>query len=157
MVAAVATPVIDTAMSPEPDAASAAARDISVVVAVCSSTAAEIEIWYSLIDPMISLIHPIDATAPEVSSWIASTLRAMSSVARAVSCASSLTSLATTAKPLPASPARAASIVALSARRFVCSAIAVIARSLVQVQSRERHDGPWPAETLRGPGAVLVR
>src|SRR5690606_5763744 len=39
VVAADATPVIDTAMSPEPDAASAAARDISAVVAVCSSTA----------------------------------------------------------------------------------------------------------------------
>src|SRR3712207_7383480 len=52
--------------------------------------------------------------------------RAMSSVAFAVSCASSLTSLATTAKPLPASPARAASIVALSASRLVCSAIELI-------------------------------
>ena len=47
----------------------------------------------------------------------------MSSVARAVSCASSLTSLATTAKPLPTSPARAASIVAFSASRLVCSAM----------------------------------
>ncbi|CAB4923707.1 unannotated protein [freshwater metagenome] len=61
-----------------------------------------------------------------MSAWIASTRRAMSSVARAVSCASSLTSLATTAKPLPASPARAASIVAFSASRLVCSAIDVI-------------------------------
>src|SRR4051794_18075149 len=50
----------------------------------------------------------------------------MSSVALAVSWASSLTSLATTAKPLPASPARAASIVAFRASRFVCSAIEVI-------------------------------
>jgi hypothetical protein len=50
----------------------------------------------------------------------------MSSVAFAVSCASSLTSFATTAKPLPASPARAASIVAFSASRFVCSAIEVM-------------------------------
>jgi len=40
--------------------------------------------------------------------------------------ASSLTSLATTAKPLPASPARAASIVALSARRLVCWAIVLM-------------------------------
>src|SRR6185369_2571812 len=40
--------------------------------------------------------------------------------------ASALTSWATTAKPRPASPARAASIVALSARRLVCSAIAWI-------------------------------
>ena len=37
-----------------------------------------------------------------------------------------LTSDATTAKPRPASPARAASMVALSASRLVCSAIAVI-------------------------------
>ena len=37
-----------------------------------------------------------------------------------------LTSWATTAKPLPASPARAASMVALSASRLVCSAIAVM-------------------------------
>ncbi|GAB3846461.1 hypothetical protein GCM10027610_064570 [Dactylosporangium cerinum] len=62
----------------------------------------------------------IAATAPVVSSWIAWTRREMSSVARAVSWARSFTSDATTAKPLPASPARAASIVALSARRFVC-------------------------------------
>ena len=34
-----------------------------------------------------------------------------------------LTSSATTAKPLPCSPARAASIAALSASKFVCSAI----------------------------------
>ena len=47
----------------------------------------------------------------------------MSSVALAVCTASDLTSEATTAKPLPASPARAASIVALSAKRLVCPAI----------------------------------
>ena len=50
----------------------------------------------------------------------------MSSVALAVSLASSLTSLATTAKPLPASPARAASMVALRASRLVCWAIEVM-------------------------------
>ena len=50
----------------------------------------------------------------------------ISSVAFAVCVASALTSWATTAKPRPASPARAASIVALSASRLVCSAIAVI-------------------------------
>ena len=50
----------------------------------------------------------------------------ISSVAFAVCLASSFTSLATTAKPLPASPARAASIVAFSASRLVCCAIDVI-------------------------------
>ena len=50
----------------------------------------------------------------------------MVAVARPVSRASSLTSAATTAKPLPASPARAASIVALRASRLVCSAMLVI-------------------------------
>ncbi len=45
----------------------------------------------------------------------------MSSVASAVCLASSLISLATTAKPLPAAPARAASMVALSASRLVCA------------------------------------
>jgi len=50
----------------------------------------------------------------------------ISSVAFAVWLASDLTSEATTAKPRPASPARAASMVAFSASRLVCSAIAVI-------------------------------
>ena len=49
----------------------------------------------------------------------------ISPVAFAVCAASAFTSEATTAKPLPASPARAASMVALSASRLVCSAIAV--------------------------------
>jgi hypothetical protein len=40
--------------------------------------------------------------------------------------ASLRTSVATTAKPLPASPARAASIAAFSASRFVCAAISLI-------------------------------
>ncbi len=44
-------------------------------------------------------------------------------MARAVWAASAFTSVATTAKPRPAAPARAASIVALSASRLVWSAI----------------------------------
>ena len=53
----------------------------------------------------------------------------ISSVAFAVCWARSLTSPATTAKPLPSSPARAASIVAFRASRLVCSAIEVIRRT----------------------------
>ena len=79
----------------------------------------------------------IAATAAVVSPWIASTRRAMSSVAFAVSCASSLTSLATTAKPLPASPARAASIVAFSASRLVCSAMLVITFTTLPISAED--------------------
>ena len=82
-------------------------------------------------------ISSIAATAAVVSPWIASTRRAMSSVAFAVSCASSLTSLATTAKPLPASPARAASIVAFSASRFVCSAMLVITLTTLPISAED--------------------
>ena len=54
-----------------------------------------------------------------VVSWIARICPATSSVALPVCVASSLTSAATTAKPRPASPPRAASIEALSASRLV--------------------------------------
>ena len=50
----------------------------------------------------------------------------ISSVALAVWLASDLTSDATTAKPRPASPARAASMVAFSAKRLVCAAMVLI-------------------------------
>ena len=74
----------------------------------------------------------------------------MSSVAREVWLASDFTSAATTAKPLPASLARAASIVALSARRLVCPAIVEIAPTTEPMRSGrlgERTDG-----VLRVPG-----
>src|SRR5580658_2477132 len=69
--------------------------------------------------------------------WIASIFWLMSSVALAVSLASSLTSLATTAKPLPASPARAASIVALSANRLVCWAIDVMTLMTLPISAED--------------------
>src|SRR6478672_8535361 len=50
----------------------------------------------------------------------------ISPVAFAVCSARALTSDATTAKPRPASPARAASMVALRAKRLVCPAIVLI-------------------------------
>ena len=65
------------------------------------------------------------------------TRRVMSSVALAVSWARSLTSPATTAKPLPASPARAASMVALSASRLVCSAIEVMIFTTLPISAEE--------------------
>ena len=107
-VVAVDTASMFAAIRPAESAASTTLRFISVVVAVCSSTAAAIVLCESLISPMIEEISPMARTAPSVSAWIASTRAVMSWVAFAVSWASSLTSLATTAKPLPASPARAA-------------------------------------------------
>ena len=78
---------------------------------------------------MRPIVLPISLIAP-TNSCVAVCMLAIcepiSSVALAVCEASAFTSWATTAKPRPASPARAASIVALSARRLVCSAIAVI-------------------------------
>ena len=75
---------------------------------------------------MIVPIWAIATTALLESPWMASIFRPMSSVALAVCLASSLTSLATTANPFPASPARAASIVAFKASKLVCWAIDVM-------------------------------
>ncbi|MNP70424.1 hypothetical protein D3C76_1666570 [compost metagenome] len=50
-----------------------------------------------------------------------------------VRCARERTSSATTAKPRPCSPARAASIAALSANRLVCSAMDVMTSTTVPI------------------------
>ena len=77
----------------------------------------------SLIFAMVSEMPPIDCTACAVEACIAATWAEISSVAFAVWLASAFTSEATTAKPRPDSPARAASMVAFSANRLVCEAI----------------------------------
>jgi hypothetical protein len=76
----------------------------------------------------IDLLHPARDCADRGDRSLGRALteeisRVISSVAFAICTASDFTSEATTAKPRPAAPARAASIVALSARRFVCSAM----------------------------------
>ena len=153
------------AISVVPPAASCTDRDISFVVAVCSSTAQAMVVCRSEIWATIVEISSIAATAAVVSPWIASTRRAMSSVALAVSWASSLTSLATTAKPLPASPARAASMVAFSASRLVCSAmlgdhlddVADLGRGLAQLgdgRGRGLRGGDGAGGDLAGLGGV---
>ena len=68
----------------------------------------------------------IAVTASDVAARTVSICAAISEVALAVCAASVFTSPATTAKPLPASPARAASMVAFKARRLVCCAIEVM-------------------------------
>ena len=76
--------------------------------------------------PMISPMLAITPLTPDVVARTDATCSPISSVAFAVRVASDLTSAATTAKPRPASPALAASMVALSASRLVCAAISLI-------------------------------
>ena len=97
--------------------------EISFVVMLCSSTAEAIVREASFTRVTTSAIRLTALMACPDEFWMPSTRWRMSLVASAVCRASSLTSVATTAKPLPASPARAASIVAFRARSFVCSAM----------------------------------
>ena len=83
----------------------------------------------------------------------------MSWVALAVSLASSLTSLATTAKPLPASPARAASMVAFSASRLVCSAMLLMTLITLPISvllSPRRNTAPLAFSAMRTASEVTV-
>jgi len=72
--------------------------------------------------PIVAMISLMALAVSVVEFCVPATCAPISSVAFAVCEASAFTSCATTAKPLPASPARAASIVALSASRLVCAA-----------------------------------
>src|SRR5947209_10686163 len=121
--AAEVTPPILALISLEPAATDWMLRAISRVASPCCSIDAEMPAVISLISAMVWVIPPIAATASLVEVCIAVTWAEISSVALAVWLASALTSEATTAKPRPDSPARAASMVALSASRLVCAAM----------------------------------
>jgi hypothetical protein len=75
---------------------------------------------------MVPIKASIAWTTSRVAPWNESIRPRIWSVERAVWSARRLTSLATTAKPRPASPARAASMVAFRASRWVWEAISVI-------------------------------
>ena len=92
---------------------------ISPVAAPCSSIAEAMVVVTSSIAPIFSRILLLAVTASSVVDWISEICEAICSVALAVYVARSLTAGATTAKPLPASPAPAASMVALCASRLV--------------------------------------
>ncbi len=81
--------------------------------------------------------------------------RRMSSVAAAVCLASSLTSVATTANPLPASPARAASIVAFRAKRLVCSAMSWMTSMTLPISlAAAPNSAIWALPSPARPAAV---
>jgi len=120
-------------------------RAISRVAPPCCSTAVEIETVISLICEMVSVMPPIEATASLVEACIAATCDEISSVAFAVWLASAFTSDATTAKPRPESPARAASIVALSASRLVWAAIEWISLTTSPIFSAPVESAPTVA------------
>jgi hypothetical protein len=75
------------------------------------------------------------STALLVPCWMAPIMSEISLVDFVVRSASFLTSSATTANPRPCSPARAASIAALSANRFVWSAISLITFTIAEMFS----------------------
>ena len=110
---------------------------ISRVVTLCSSTAAEIAVETSPMRPMMLPISFIAATVSSVAPRTVSIWAPISAVALAVCAASAFTSPATTAKPLPASPARAASIVAFSASRLVWLAMLSIRRTTSPMRAVE--------------------
>src|SRR6478735_2168991 len=87
--------------------------------------------------PMVKPISFMAVAESVVVLWISAICFEISSVAVAVCAASSLTSPATTANPLPASPARAASIVAFSASRLVCSAMDVMTLTTEAISCEE--------------------
>ncbi len=135
--AASASPETFAAISWLPVETSVTLRTISEVVADCSSTAAAMVACNPSMRAMTSVICSMAPAAAPASAWVALMRVTISSVARAVCCASSLTSPATTAKPLPISPARAASMVAFSASRFVCSAMEVMSLTTSPISREE--------------------
>ena len=101
-----------------------------------------------LISPIRAAMVPIAATASPVEVWMRPIWSPISWVARVVWLASCFTSAATTAKPRPDSPARAASMVAFSASRLVCPAISEMIETTSPILPAARLSS-WTREAVR--------
>ena len=115
----------------------AALSDISLVVSVCSATAPLTISNTGRIASIACEIRCTASTEPAASRCSASIFFEISSVAFWVCTASALTSVATTAKPRPAEPARAASMVELSASSVVCRAICAIRLTTLPIAAED--------------------
>ncbi len=113
-----------------------------VTVCACNSIACRIRSALVCTSSTVPWIELLASTVCLVAAVIALILAVISSVARAVWLARLFTSCATTAKPRPASPARAASMVALSARRLVCPAMSRI-RPRIDLIASTCADSAW--------------
>lgn len=100
--------------------------EMSLVITACSSMASDMEMTMSFMSSMTDMISAISLAVTVVTFWMAATVRRMFSVAAAVCWDSSLISPATTAKPRPAAPALAASMVAFKASRLVWEEMAAM-------------------------------
>src|SRR6267142_2499298 len=138
--APLATRSMLSATSRVPLAAASTPLAMLWVAAPCCSTAEEIDVVISLMRSIVSPIALFALTDSPVARCMLTMCELISSVAFAVWPARVLTSCATTANPRPASPARAASMVALRASRLVCSAIDVISFTTSPIRSPAADD-----------------
>ena len=122
---------------------------IIVTVCACISIALRMRSALTCTSSTVDWIESLASTVCLVADWMAAILAVMSSVARAVWLARLFTSCATTAKPRPASPARAASMVALSASRLVWPAMSRIRPRIDSIASTCA-DSAWLTLTACG-------
>ena len=117
--------------------AEAAFCDMSLVVSFCSATALLTCSNTGRIASIALEMRCTASTEPAASFCSASIFCLISSVAFWVCTASAFTSDATTAKPRPATPARAASMVEFSASSVVCFAICAIRLTTLPIAAED--------------------